>query len=154
MNKLVLSFLVVFSLLFSYETSFAFGTPVKVSTMEEVYETGKNIAQGIAEGFIIGLEAVDGKLQYKITHKNDTYKYKEHKWPVIKTFIELSGEQKTNIVLILFLEASGDCIVGTVQAVVANGKVINSPLTKTMYVETDEGIEQVAIKNGKLIFVE
>ena len=154
MNKLVLSFFVVAFLLFSYETSFAFGTPVKVSTIEEVYETGKNIAQGVAEGFIIGLEAVEGKLQYKITHKNDTYKYKEYEWPIIKTFIEISGEQKTNIVIVLFLEASEDCVAGTIQAVFANGKVINSPLTKTMYVETDEGIEQVKLQNGKLIFVE
>ena len=125
--------------------------------MQDVYAVGNEIAEGVALSFGEGLKLVDSGVKYSIEHENDTLTVQPHTWPIIETTIMFSGTRigSGKASFVLFLEVGYGTVVGTVKHIKVDGELQqDSPLLNTMFIETEEGTEQVMLNNGKLFFAE
>lgn len=134
------------------------GIPITVNTVQEMYITGQNIANGVAEGIMLGIEEVDNSINYNIIHKYDKLNDGKIEFPIVETIIKFSGNivGRSEISFVVILEISKENnIVGTIKRVKINGILDkNNEILNSMFIETDEGIEQVTLQNGEIAIVE
>lgn len=126
----------------------------------EVYDIGKDIAEGINLSILTGLSLVDDELQYSDRYLNETFTFEENTWPIINVFIDIESQIIGDIGIKYFLILENDqngVVVGTVKTMRVDGDYDDPFLTmlnNTMYIETDDGTEQVQIIDDQLYFVE
>tara|TARA_Y100000746_G_C15218341_1_gene332310 strand:- start:10 stop:465 length:456 start_codon:yes stop_codon:yes gene_type:complete len=126
----------------------------------EVYDIGKDIAEGINLSILTGLSLVDDELQYSDRYLNETFTFEENTWPIINVFIDIESQIIGDIEIKYFLLLENDqngVVVGTVKTMRVDGDYDDPFLTmlnNTMYIETDDGTEQVQIIDDQLYFVE
>ena len=126
----------------------------------EVYDIGKDIAEGINLSILTGLSLVDDELQYSDRYLNETFTFEENTWPIINVFIDIESQIIGDIGIKYFLLLENDqngVVVGTVKTMRVDGDYDDPFLTmlnNTMYIETDDGTEQVQIIDDQLYFVE
>ena len=126
----------------------------------EVYNIGKDIAEGINLSILTGLSLVDDELQYSDRYLNETFTFEENTWPIINVFIDIESQIIGDIEIKYFLLLENDqngVVVGTVKTMRVDGDYDDPFLTmlnNTMYIETDDGTEQVQIIDNQLYFVE
>ena len=126
----------------------------------EVYDIGKDIAEGINLSILTGLSLVDDELQYSDRYLNETFTFEENTWPIINVFIDIESQIIGDIQIKYFLLLENDqngVVVGTVKTMRVDGDYDDPFLTmlnNTMYIETDDGTEQVQIIDNQLYFVE
>ena len=58
----------------------------------EVYDIGKDIAEGINLSILTGLSLVDDELQYSDRYLNETFTFEENTWPIINVFIDIESQ--------------------------------------------------------------
>tara|TARA_Y100000310_G_C20018697_1_gene506390 strand:- start:12 stop:527 length:516 start_codon:yes stop_codon:yes gene_type:complete len=132
---------------------------VKDVLFDNSYEIGRQIAEGLILSIVVGMSIVDDKLVYSDEIKETTFSYGGNTWPILDVLIEteskLIGNNKIKFVLLLELGPDGT-VVGTVKNMIVDGSTDNmfSMMNNTMYVETEEGTEQVQLIGGELHFVE
>mgnify|MGYP000176804383 FL=1 len=105
------------------------------------------------------MSIVDDELLYSHEISESTFSYSGNRWPILDVTIETESNVIGNsiITFVLLLELGDD---GTIVATVKNMKVDGlaensfSAFNNTMYVETEEGTEQVQLIEGELYFVE
>ena len=151
-NKFILSSLLIF---------FAF---VLIGCEEqknnEIYSIGTEIAEGVGTSLAVGFSSMDSSLTYEIKTSNDEFTSQGNTWPIIDVSVivksEVLGSPKITFVLLLEIDYSSGTIVGTVKNIKADGLTDPSleVMNNTMYIETDEGTEQVQIIEGELRFIE
>ena len=149
-NKFILSSLLIF---------FAF---VLIGCEEqknnEIYSIGTEIAEGVGTSLAVGFSSMDSGLTYEIKTSNDEFTSQGNTWPIIDVSVivksEVLGSPKITFVLLLEIDNSSGTIVGTVKNIKADGLTDPSleVMNNTMYIETDEGTEQVQIIEGELRF--
>ena len=126
----------------------------------EVYDIGKDIAEGINLSILTGLSLVDDELQYSDRYLNETFTFEENTWPIINVFIDIESQIIGDIGIKYFLLLENDqngVVVGTVKTMRVDGDYDDPFLTmlnNTMYIETNDGTEQVQIIDDQLYFVE
>ena len=134
-------------------------TSIKEVLFNSSYEIGHQIAEGLILSIVWGMSIVDDELLYSHEISESTFSYSGNRWPILDVTIETESNVIGNsiIIFVLLLELGDD---GTVVATVKNMKVDGlaensfSALNNTMYVETEEGTEQVQLIEGELYFVE
>jgi hypothetical protein len=126
----------------------------------ETHSVGKQIAEGVSLSIVTGLSALDQELKYSLETKKDTFTYQGNTWPILDVAIDTEsqklGNNKITFVLLMEVDQGTQVIVGTVKNVKVNGKTGGNlaALNNTMYIETEEGTEQVQMVNGELRYVE
>ena len=127
--------------------------------LDNCYEIGRQIADGLILSIVVGLSIVDDELVYSDEIKETTFSHGGNTWPILDVLIETESKLIGNneIKFVLFLELGPDeIIVGTIKNMTVDGSTDNvfSMMNNTMYVETEEGTEQVQLIGGELRFVE
>ena len=136
------------------------GTPKTASTVADVYAIGEEIAEGLVGSIDTGLKSADSGTACEFTTKRDKLAVQQHTFPILDVRMECTDKKSTfKIGWVLIMEMDKNVPVATVKMVKLNGKAVDSSnafhaLNNTMYVETDEGTEQVKRVGGKLVFVE
>ncbi len=162
MNQLANKYLQIICILiiiFSFGTFECYGQDQVSNEFDEVYNIGKQIAEGVALSIVTGLSLVDQDLEYSFTAEPDIFTYQENTWPILDVIVETQskkiGDSKITFVLVLEIEKSSNVVVGTVKNVKVNGQADESLniLNNTMYIETEEGTKQVQLINGQLSLV-
>ena len=129
-------------------------------THDKAYRIGKEIAEGVSTSIIVGLSVVDPALSYEIKTSNDEFTHEYNTWPIIDVSVNVESEVLSNpkitFVLMLEIDPITESIVGTVKNVKVDGEAEPSLeiMNNTMYIETEEGTEQVQLIDGELNFVE
>jgi len=127
--------------------------------LDNSYEIGRQIAEGIILSIVVGMSIVDDELVYSDEIKETTFSYGGNTWPILDVIIEteskLIGNNKFKFVLLLELGPDG-AVVGTIKNMTVDGSTVNvfSMMNNTSYVETEEGTEQVQLIKGEMHFVE
>jgi hypothetical protein len=127
---------------------------------DRVYIIGKEIAKGVSTSIMVGLSVVDPGLQYKITTSNNEFTYEDNTWPIIDVSVNVESEVLSNpkitFVLMLEIDPITESVVGTVKNIKVDGEAEPSLqiMNNTMYIETEEGTEQVELIDGKLNFID
>jgi hypothetical protein len=127
---------------------------------DTVYSIGVEIAEGISTSLAVGFTSIDPNLEYEIQTSNDEFTSGEYTWPIIDVTINTKSEvlnsPKITFVLLLEMDENYGTVVATLKNIKVDGKVDPSLeiMNNTMYVETDEGTEQVQLIDGELYFVE
>ena len=126
---------------------------------DKVYSIGNEIAEGVSTSIMVGLSVVDPGLIYKIETSNNEFTYEDNTWPIIDVSVNVESEVLSNpkitFVLMLEIDPITESVVGTVKNVKVDGEVEPSlqMMNNTMYIETEEGTEQVQLIDGKLNFI-
>jgi len=129
-------------------------------TEDTVYSIGSEISEGVGTSLAIGFSAIDPDLTYKIETSNDEFTEQGHTWPIIDVSVivesKVLSNPKITFVLLLEIDQITESVVGTVKNIKVDGAVEPSLeiMNNTMYVETEEGTEQVQLIEGELHFVE
>jgi hypothetical protein len=122
----------------------------------EIYSIGTEIAEGVGASLAVGFSLMDSDLTYEIKTSNDEFTLEENTWPIIDVSVivksEVLSSPKITFVLLLEVDYSSGTVVGTVKNIKADGLANPSLdlMNNTMYIETDEGTEQVQIIDGEL----
>jgi len=126
----------------------------------DIYDIGTKIAEGVGTSIVAGLALVDAELTYDIETSNDKFSADGYTWSIIDVVIPIESEKLSNpkitFVLFLELEKSQGIVVGTVKNIKVDGSSEPSLeiMNNTMYIETEEGTEQVQMVDGELYFVD
>ena len=129
-------------------------------THDKAYRIGKEIAEGVSTSIIVGLSVVDPALSYEIETSNDEFTHEYNTWPIIDVSVNVESEVLSNpkitFVLMLEIDPITESVVGTVKNVKVDGEAEPSLeiMNNTMYIETEEGTEQVQLIDGELNFIE
>jgi hypothetical protein len=125
--------------------------------LDNSYEIGRQIAEGLILSIVVGMSIVDDELVYSDEIKETTFSYGGNTWPILDVFIEteskLIGNNEFKFVLLLELGPDG-AVVGTIKNMTGSTVNVFSMMNNTSYVETEEGTEQVQLIKGELHFVE
>jgi len=127
---------------------------------DTIYSIGTEIAEGVGTSLAVGFSAVDQDLTYEIVTSNSEITVQGTTWPLIDVSINVKSTvlRNPNITFVLLLETdqSDGTIVGTVKNIKVDGELEPSLeiMNNTMYIETEEGTEQVQLIDGELHFVE
>lgn len=122
----------------------------------EIYSIGTEIAEGVGTSLAVGFSLMDSDLTYEIKTSNDEFTLEENTWPIIDVSVivksEVLSSPKITFVLLLEVDHSSGTVVGTVKNIKADGLANPSLdlMNNTMYIETNEGTEQVQIIEGEL----
>ena len=126
----------------------------------EIYSIGTEIAEGVGTSLAVGFSLMDSDLTYKIITSNDEFTSQGNTWPIIDVSVivksDVLSNPKITFVMLLEIDNSSGTIAGTVKNIKADGLADSSldVMNNTMYIKTDEGIEQVQIIDGELRFIE
>jgi len=126
---------------------------------DTVYSIGTEIAEGVGTSLAIGFSAVDPDLVYEIVTSNSEFSAEGHTWPIIDVSINVVSsvlnDPKITFVLLLEMDQTDGTVVGTVKNIKVDGNQEPSLdiMNNTMYIETEEGTEQVELVNGELQIV-
>jgi len=126
----------------------------------EIYSIGTEIAEGVGTSLAVGFSLMDSDLTYKINTSNDEFTSQGNTWPIIDVSVivksDVLSNPKITFVMLLEIDNSSGTIAGTVKNIKADGLADSSLdlMNNTMYIKTDEGIEQVQIIDGELRFIE
>ncbi len=127
---------------------------------DTVYSIGTEIAEGVATSIVTGFKSIDPNLDYEIQTSNDEFTFDEITWPIIDVAIitksKVLQSPKITFVLLLEIYQNDGTIVATLKNIKADGKSDPSLdiMNNTMYVETEEGTEQVVLIDGEIYLVE
>ncbi len=127
---------------------------------DTVYSIGTEIAEGVGTSLAVGFSEIDPDLTYEIETSNDEFTAQGHTWPIIDVTINTKSEvlnsPKITFVLLLEMDQNDGTVVATLKNIKVDGAVEPSLeiMNNTMYVETEEGTEQVQLIDGELHFVE
>lgn len=126
---------------------------------DSFYEIGRQIANGLILSIVMGMSLVDEDLLYSYDIEETTFSFDGNTWPVLDILIETESKLigKNEIKFVLFMEVGPNgTTVGTIKNMTVDSSTENlfSSMNNTMYVETDEGTEQVQLIDGNLYFVE
>lgn len=127
---------------------------------DTIYSIGTEIAEGVGTSLAIGFSSLDPELDYEIETSNSEVTSQGHTWPIIDVSIivesTILNNPKITFVLFLEMEQTEGTIVGTVQNIKVDGEAEPTLeiMNNTMYIETEEGTEQVQLIDGELHFVE
>jgi hypothetical protein len=130
------------------------------SSEDTVYSIGTEIAEGVATSLAVGFSSIDPDLEYEIQTLNDELTVEEFNWPIIDVSIitksEILQSPKITFLLLLEIEQTEGTVVATLKNIKVDGQVDPSLeiMNNTMYVETEEGTEQVQLIDGEIYFVE
>jgi hypothetical protein len=126
---------------------------------DTVYNIGTEIAEGVGTSLAIGFSVADPDLDYEIVTSNSEFSSEGHTWPIIDVSINVEssvlGNPKITFVLLLEIDQTDGTVVGTVKNIRVDGNQEPSldVMNNTMYIETEEGTEQVQLVNGELQIV-
>jgi len=127
---------------------------------DTIYSIGTEIAEGVGTSLAVGFSAVDPDLIYEIVTSNSEFTAQGNTWPIIDVSINVQStvlsNPKITFVLLLEMDQTDGTIVGTVKNIKVDGEAEPSLeiMNNTMYIETEEGTEQVQLIDGELHFVE
>jgi len=153
MNKIIKSFVVLLFLS-------CIITSCNEQSEDTIYSIGAEIAEGVGTSLAVGFSSLDPELDYEIKTSNSEFTSQGHTWPIIDVSIIVEStvlnNPKITFVLLLEMEQTEGTIVGTVKNIKVDGEAEPSLeiMNDTMYVETEEGTEQVQFIDGELHFVE
>jgi len=125
------------------------------NALKEVYKIGSEIAEAVTRNIVDHLLESDQNLTYSANVLESTHSQDSNTWPILDVTIETRSqiEGDRNIRYFLFLEiGSNSTIIGTIMRISIDGETENSlaVLKETMYVVTEEGVQQVRLIDGKL----
>ncbi len=129
-------------------------------TEDTVYSLGTEIAEGVGTSLAIGFSEIDPDLTYEIETSNDEFTAQGHTWPIIDVSVNVESKVLSNpkitFVLMLEIDQTTETVVATLKNIKVDGEAEPSLeiMNNTMYVETEEGTEQVQLIDGELHFVE
>jgi len=153
MNKFIKSLVVLIFLSFII-------TSCNEQSEDTIYSIGTEIAEGVGTSLAVGFSSLDPELEYEIKTSNSEFTSQGNTWPIIDVSIIVEStvlnNPKITFVLLLEMDQTEGTIVGTVKNIKVDGEAEPSLeiMNDTMYVETEEGTEQVQLIDGELHFVE
>ncbi len=127
---------------------------------DTVYSLGTEIAEGVGTSLAIGFSEIDPDLTYEIETSNDEFTAQDHTWPIIDVSVNVESKVLSNpkitFVLMLEIDQTTETVVATLKNIKVDGETEPSLeiMNNTMYVETEDGTEQVQLIDGELHFVE
>lgn len=127
---------------------------------ERVYSIGEEISEGVALSIVIGLATADEDLKYEISRIRDEFTHQNYTWLLIRSAIDIQSKTLNNMHITFWLalevNPSDGVVIGTVKRMMLDGEKNEylSLMNNKMFVETEEGTVQVALKNGKIKYLE
>ena len=116
---------------------------------DTIYSIGAEIAEGVGTSLVVGFSAIDPDLTYEIETSNDEFTVQGNTWPIIDVSVNVESKVLSNpkitFVLMLEIDQTSETVVATLKNIKVDGEVEPSLeiMNNTMYIETEEGTEQI-----------